>query len=60
MEYFVAWWNLENLFDVNNSPVRPAWLQKRLNSELKGWNAAILQQKIRQLARVIGLSLIHI
>ena len=38
MEYFIAWWNLENLFDVANSTDRPEWLQKKLNSELVSWN----------------------
>ena len=36
MEYFIAWWNLENFFDVANSTDRPEWLQKKLNSELVG------------------------
>lgn len=53
VEYFLAWWNLENLFDVENSPTRPAWLQKRLHGELKGWNQAVLNSKLVQLAKVI-------
>ena len=52
MDYFFGWWNLENLFDVENSGARPAWLQTRLKAELKGWNAAVLQKKIAQLADI--------
>lgn len=53
-EYYFAWWNVENLFDINNSPNRPDWLQKRLKRELEGWNASQLNTKIKQLARVIA------
>jgi endonuclease/exonuclease/phosphatase family metal-dependent hydrolase len=49
----VSWWNLENLFDVNNCPDRPAWLQKQLNTELQGWDGAVLNKKLEQLAKVI-------
>ncbi len=52
-EYFVAWWNLENLFDVENSAQRPQWLRSRLRSELAGWNQQILDKKIGQLAKII-------
>ena len=24
-EYFIAWWNVENLFDVENSTTRPEY-----------------------------------
>lgn len=53
-KHCIAWWNVENLFDVQNSPHRPAWLQSRLNSELAGWTEPILNQKIAQLASVIS------
>lgn len=52
-DYFFAWWNLENLFDVQNSALRPAWLQKELNKELQGWDQAILDKKISQLSKII-------
>jgi hypothetical protein len=52
-EYFIAWWNLENLFDVQNSAQRPAWLQKELNKELQGWDQPILDKKISQLSKII-------
>jgi hypothetical protein len=52
-QYFIAWWNVENLFDVFNSNQRPAWLQSQLNSELKGWDEPVLNQKISNLASII-------
>ena len=51
--YFISWWNVENLFDVAGSAVRPDWLAQRLRSELEGWTDDVLQQKIDQLARII-------
>lgn len=51
--YYIAFWNLENLFDVDGSPVRPAWLQRALARELAGWNAEVLVTKIDQLADII-------
>jgi hypothetical protein len=53
--YFIAWWNLENLFDVHNSINRPERLKKQLKSELKGWTQSVLNRKISQLTRIIGL-----
>lgn len=52
-EYFVAWWNVENLFSVENDPNRHAWLERYLEGELDGWDAAVLTAKISQLASVI-------
>lgn len=54
MEYFLGWWNLENLFDVEGSALRPEWLQNRLKSELKGWSNQVLQKKLTQLATIIA------
>ncbi|MDH5762238.1 MAG: endonuclease/exonuclease/phosphatase family protein [Nitrospinota bacterium] len=53
--YYIAWWNVENLFDVANTggPDRPEHLQKSLKSELKGWTQAVLNKKLKQLASVI-------
>ena len=53
-QYYISWWNVENLFDVFNSSQRPAWLQRKLNSELKNWNLPVLNQKIRNLASIIS------
>ena len=51
--YSIAWWNLENLFDVENSPARTDKLQRTLRRELNGWNETILERKINQLASII-------
>ncbi|OYT13215.1 MAG: endonuclease/exonuclease/phosphatase [Bacteroidetes bacterium 4572_114] len=53
-QYYIAWWNVENLFDVFNSTQRPAWLQSKLKSELKGWDTDVLNRKIRNLASIIS------
>lgn len=53
MNYYIAWWNVENLFDINNAPNRPAWLQSKLNSELNGWTQSVLDLKLNQLGKVI-------
>ncbi len=52
-EYYISWWNLENLFDTFDCPTRPAWLQSALKNELKGWDQNVLDQKIGQLAKII-------
>jgi predicted extracellular nuclease len=54
MDYFIAWWNLENLFDVANTTDRPEWLQKKLKRELVGWNNTVLNNKLKQLASIIS------
>ena len=51
--YYLAWWNVENLFDVENCPDRPDFLQSRLRGELAGWDEAVLDQKLNQLAHII-------
>ena len=53
-DYFIAWWNLENLFDVENSPNRTDKLQRTLKDELKGWTEDILDKKINQLSKIIS------
>ncbi|MFT5919070.1 MAG: hypothetical protein ACI9FU_000876, partial [Granulosicoccus sp.] len=30
--YFIAWWNVENLFDTSSSTQRPDWLKSKLRS----------------------------
>ena len=52
-KYFVAWWNVENLFSIENDPNRHAWLERYLGGELAGWDAAVLAMKIAQLSSVI-------
>ena len=49
----IYWWNLENLFDIENSPRRSPFLQKVLGRELRGWTQSILDTKINNLTSVI-------
>ena len=53
--HYIAWWNLENLFDAEDAPPerRPDYLAERLASVLKDWTAEVLDKKIAQLAWVI-------
>jgi hypothetical protein len=50
--HFIAFWNLENLFDTEDAP-RSGGLDRRLAADLKGWTGAVLDQKVAQLARAI-------
>jgi predicted extracellular nuclease len=50
--HFIAFWNLENLFDTEDAP-RSGGLDRRLAADLKGWTDAVLDQKVAQLARAI-------
>jgi hypothetical protein len=52
--YYVAWWNLENLFDEENSPRRTEKLQRTIGADLVGWTPARRDKKISQLASVIA------
>ncbi|MDH5366708.1 MAG: hypothetical protein OEW67_06960 [Cyclobacteriaceae bacterium] len=54
-EHYIAWWNLENLFNEDNNPDRSKWLQSQLKSELKGWITEVLNKKLSQLAKIILL-----
>ncbi len=47
------WWNLENLFDIENSPRRSDFLERTLDSELRGWTQSILDTKINNLTSII-------
>lgn len=52
-EYYVSFWNVENLFDVEDSPRRSDKLQRVLANELEGWTDSILNRKIHQLGSII-------
>jgi predicted extracellular nuclease len=54
IESNIAFWNMENLFERENDPNRPPELQSELASELRGWTAAIRNQKISNLASIIN------
>ena len=53
-DYFVGFWNLENLFAPEGFPDRLEWLEKRIRSDLKDWTEALFKRKISQLATVIA------
>ena len=54
MQYSISWWNVENLFDVENSSNRSEKLQRTLKKELNGWTEDILDTKISQLSKIIS------
>ena len=51
--FYVAFWNLENLFDVEQSSARPSWLASKLKKELEGWDEGALSRKVLQLSTAI-------
>lgn len=54
MRYSISWWNVENLFDSENSPNRSEKLQRTLKKELTDWTDDILGKKIAQLSQIIS------
>ncbi|MQA25916.1 MAG: endonuclease/exonuclease/phosphatase [Micromonosporaceae bacterium] len=52
--YYVAWWNVENLFDEEDSPRRTDKLTRALGASIIGWTPELRDQKINQLASVIA------
>ncbi|MFD5424178.1 endonuclease/exonuclease/phosphatase family protein [Streptomyces sp. NPDC127084] len=51
---YVAWWNVENLFDEERSPRRSDKLTRVLGNDLRGWTPELRDRKISQLASVIA------
>ncbi|MCD4772441.1 MAG: endonuclease/exonuclease/phosphatase family protein, partial [Bacteroidales bacterium] len=52
-QHYISWWNLENLFDIENSTDRPERLAKSIKNELKGWDESVLEKKLTNLSWVI-------
>jgi endonuclease/exonuclease/phosphatase family metal-dependent hydrolase len=52
--YYVAFWNLENLFDIEHSPRRSEKLERAIGRDLVGWDQARLDRKVAQLASIIS------
>lgn len=52
-ERYIAFWNLENLFDVEDSPRRSEKLQRAIGQEVRGWTQPRLDRKIAQLAHIV-------
>ncbi|WP_333821604.1 endonuclease/exonuclease/phosphatase family protein [Pinisolibacter sp.] len=51
--YFIAFWNLENLFAPENYPEREPWIAKEVAGDLKGWSPDLFARKIGQLRHII-------
>lgn len=52
--YFVAWWNVENLFDYEGSPRRTEKLQRALGDSIVGWTPELRDRKIERLAAAVA------
>ena len=52
-QYHIAFWNLENLFDIENSPRRTDKVARALGKSIKGWTQALLDRKITQLSSIV-------
>ncbi len=50
--HFLAFWNLENLFDTEDA-ARSEGLAKRLKADLKGWSRSVVDGKIDNLGAAI-------
>jgi len=48
--YFVAFWNLENLFAPEGFPDREPWIAEAVGRDLAGWTEALFARKIDRLA----------
>jgi Endonuclease/Exonuclease/phosphatase family len=55
-DYYVAWWNLENLFDEEHAPPvrRTDKVLRAIQRDIAGWTPQRRDRKIAQLASVIG------
>lgn len=51
-QLFLAFWNVENLFDVESAD-RPEKLKRIVGKDLAGWDGVLLDAKLRQLSKVI-------
>lgn len=51
--FFVAFWNLENLFAPEGFEGRVPWLAEKVAGDLRGWTPALFERKVDQLARII-------
>jgi len=54
-QYQFAFWNLENLFDVENAPPkrRGDKVKRAIGNAIRGWTQALLDRKVMQLASII-------
>ncbi|MGH3348171.1 MAG: hypothetical protein ACRDO4_14425, partial [Nocardioides sp.] len=56
VDHYVAWWNLENLFDEENAPPsrRTDKVLRAIGSDIVGWTPELRDRKAQQLASVIA------
>jgi hypothetical protein len=54
--YYVAWWNLENLFDEENAPPerRSDKVRRAIGKDIVGWTPQLRDRKVAQLASVLA------
>lgn len=52
-DHHIGWWNLENLFDIENSPRRTDKVARAIGTSVAGWTQALLDRKVSQLAGAI-------
>jgi hypothetical protein len=52
--YHVAWWNLENLFDEEHSPLRTEKVARTIGNDVAGWTPLLRDRKVARLASVIA------
>jgi len=51
--FYIAFWNLENLFDIEGSPRRSDKIRRALGDSIKNWTQDRLDRKVSQLASII-------
>ena len=56
VDHYVAWWNLENLFDEENAPPsrRTEKVLRAIGNDIAGWTPELRDRKVQQLASVIA------
>ncbi|MBL8151832.1 MAG: endonuclease/exonuclease/phosphatase [Blastocatellia bacterium] len=52
-ELFLAFWNVENLFDTETAE-RPGKIKQMIEKDIVGWDTAMLAVKLKQLSKVIS------
>lgn len=55
-KHFIAWWNVENLFDEKDAPIerRPEEVKRKIISDLSNWTSDVLKKKLQNLSWVIS------
>jgi predicted extracellular nuclease len=54
VSHYISWWNVENLFDEENSPRRTDKVARALGKSIVGWTPELRDRKIAQLASIIA------